>query len=156
MAKTKAELEEYLNDESDETPGRGGTGSVSLDFTGIEEFGAIPDGLYDATVFAVEPQRAKSNDNPFLKWTFALQDPQYPNRKMFHNTSLLPQSRWVVKQLLTALGVPTEGVVELNFRELLGLPCRLQLTTEMYEGEPRNKVKKVFPAGSEAAESDTL
>jgi hypothetical protein len=126
---------------------------LRVDFTDVRDggFEPLPEGEYEATVFEVEQKVGQSSGKPYLNWQFKLQDPNYDNRRAFFMTSLSPNALWKLKDTLKALGVDEEdlaGNFELDPQELVGTECTIKIGHEEYNGEVRDRVLDVLPAGS--------
>lgn len=121
--------------------------AVSVDFTDVEVRILLPEGIYDAEVEEVE---LKGGDKPYLSWKFKTidDDPKLNGKTLYNNTSLLPQSLWVLASLLDCLGVERpEGAMDLDLEELVGLTIALQVEHEEYEGQTKSRVTSFMPAG---------
>jgi len=119
---------------------------ISLDFTGVQggDFEPLPKGKYNATVFEVTEEESKAG-KPYLSFQFKIQDEGFNNRRAFLNASLQPQALWNVKGILKNLGVEgLDGQFELDLDDLAGKPCQILIGHEVYEGETRDRVKKVL------------
>lgn len=122
--------------------------TVHLNLTGIQSgFEAIPDGYYHVVVQEAAHTTSREG-NEMLALRFAVQAPEdHAGRLLFANFSLLPQALWKVKQLLEALDPYGDysGPVQFDVVDLLNLECVAVVTTEMYQGEKRNRVARVMP-----------
>ncbi len=130
---------------------------VKLDFTGIEarEFEPLPVGRYFARVTNCQyvEQSARSGE-PTIAWEFTCEGGDYDGRKGFLNTSLQPQAKWAVKRVLLALGMPKEeleGELDFEPEDMNGRECVIVIGHETYEGEKRQRVRRVL--GPDAASS---
>ena len=76
------------------------TSKISVDFTGVETRILLPEGVYNAKVQSVEMEQ--NDGKPYLKWTFRTidEDPKLNDKPLYNNTSLQPQSLWVLGSLL--------------------------------------------------------
>lgn len=134
------------------------TSAVNVDFTDVEVRVLLPEGVYDATVEKVTQE--ENNGKPYLSWEFKTidDDPKFDKKKLYNNTSLQPQSLWVLAQLLDCLGVERpEGPMDLDLEELIGLEISLHVEHEEYEGKTRAKVVDFMAmADSDADEVETV
>jgi hypothetical protein len=115
--------------------------TVSVDFSDVEVRVLLPEGMYDAVVDEVKLE--DNNGKPYLAWKFKTQDsdPKFNDKALYNNTSLQPQSLWVLASLLDCLGVDRpDGAMDLDLEELKGKPIVLQVEHEEYEGKIRGKV----------------
>lgn len=121
--------------------------SVKVDFTGVETRVLLPEGVYNAKVAEVELE--PNDGKPYLKWTFRTidDDPKLNDKPLYNNTSLQPQSLWVLGSLLETLGVERpDGAMDLDLEELVGLEIGLVVEHEEYQGKQRAKVVDFTPA----------
>jgi hypothetical protein len=132
---------------------------VRVDFTNVSDgsFAPLPEGNYEATVFQVEQKVGKDSGKPYLNWQFKIQGGEFDGRRAFYMTSLSPGALWKLKQVLKNLGYTDEqlgGEFELDLSDLPGLECVVVITHEQYQGETRDRVTDVLPAGT-ASVGDT-
>lgn len=127
---------------------------VTLNFENVTSgMEPLPRGIYPATLFEVKSGTSKSSNKPMLSLTFKIQyPPEYSNRQAWTNLSLQPQALWRVKEVLIALGVAPEELkteVEVDWDDLLGAECRLQIDHRIYDGKVRQETSKILaPAAS--------
>lgn len=130
---------------------------VNLNMKDVSVGGVIPEGEYIVTVDEVSVEESQQG-NQYLKWVFKVIDGPQKNSKIYHNTSLLPQSLFNLKNLLIALGVPVpDKAFQLNLDECEGCNCGVTVTHETYDGKKRPRVTDVFPLDAsdvEDAEDD--
>lgn len=118
---------------------------VNLNMKDVSVGGVIPEGEYIVTVDEVSVEES-TQGNQYLKWVFKVIDGPQKNSKIYHNTSLLPQSLFSLKNLLIALGVPVpDKAFQLNLDECEGCNCGVTVTHETYDGKKRSRVTDVFP-----------
>jgi hypothetical protein len=131
------------------------TSKISVDFTGVETRILLPEGIYNAKVASVEME--PNDGKPYLKWTFRTidDDPKLNDKPLYNNTSLQPQSLWVLGSLLETLGVDRpDGAMDLDLDELVDLELGLVVEHEEYQGKQRAKVVDFTPAGSSDDDGD--
>lgn len=126
---------------------------ISVDFTNVGDggFEPLPEGMYEATVFEVEQRIGKDSGKPYLNWQFKIQGGDYDGRRAFYMTSLAPNALWKLKQVLINLGFDKEDLVgnfDLDITSLPGLDCTIVIEHEAYNGEMRDRVINVLPAGN--------
>lgn len=118
---------------------------VNLNMKDVSVGGVIPEGEYIVAVDEVSVEDSQQG-NQYLKWVFKVIDGPQKNSKIYHNTSLLPQSLFNLKNLLIALGVPVpDKAFQLNLDECEGCNCGVTVTHETYDGKKRSRVTDVFP-----------
>jgi len=109
---------------------------VQVDFTGIEDNYNIPEGWYQCIVEDVEQKTAKESQGKYLAWKFSIIQGENKNKSLFFNTSLQPQSLFVLKGLLHALGVEVpSGAFNIQLSALLGKVLSIRVGAEEYQGK---------------------
>lgn len=127
---------------------------VNLNMKDVSVGGVIPEGEYIVTVDEVSVEESQQG-NQYLKWVFKVIDGPQKNIKIYHNTSLLPQSLFNLKNLLIALGVPVpDKAFQLNLDECEGCNCGVTVTHETYDGKKRSRVTDVFPLDASDVEGE--
>jgi len=127
---------------------------LNLNMKDVSVGGVIPEGEYAVTVDEVSVEESQQG-NQYLKWVFKVLDGKQKGSKIYHNTSLLPQSLFNLKNLLIALGVPVpDKAFQLNLDECEGCNCGVTIAHETYDGKKRSRVTDVFPLDSTGVEDD--
>ena len=127
---------------------------VNLNLKDVSVGGVIPEGEYIVTVDEVSVEESQQG-NQYLKWVFKVLDGKQKGSKIYHNTSLLPQSLFNLKNLLIALGVPVpDKAFQLNLDECEGCNCGVTITHETYDGKKRTRITDVFPLDASDVEAD--
>lgn len=132
---------------------------LNLDFTNVQGgFDTVPKGTYAAVVYAVEQKYSNTSGQPYLNWQFKIQGGEQNGRIVFDATSLQPKALWKLKAHLKAIdpSLSLDGMCDLDTDELLGSECRVVVDHEMYDGEPRARVKKLLAADAMAGGSDDI
>lgn len=131
--------------------------TVNFADTGDLEFGAIPSGKYHAKITGGEMREAGPNSkNPgsqYVNWEFTIQQGSFEDRKVWTNTSLLPQALFGLKALLLASGRYTKEQLaeELTFDidTLVSSDVVITVGQREYNGDVRNEVKRYAPYDAE-------
>ena len=127
---------------------------LNLNMKDVSVGGVIPEGEYIVTVDEVSVEESQQG-NQYLKWVFKVLDGKQKGSKIYHNTSLLPQSLFNLKNLLIALGVPVpDKAFQLNLDECEGCNCGVTIAHETYDGKKRSRVTDVFPLDASDVEAD--
>ena len=127
---------------------------VNLNMKDVSVGGVIPEGEYIVTVDEVSVEESQQG-NQYLKWVFKVLDGKNKGSKIYHNTSLLPQSLFNLKNLLIALGLPVpDKAFQLNLDECEGCNCGVTIAHETYDGKKRSRVTDVFPIDASDVEVD--
>lgn len=112
----------------------------------------LPAGMYDATIQNVEPTISKNSQKLMAKVTFAIPADQYPadyvdgnpNGTILTHYIMLEKdvrSKFALKQFCQKIGAPLSNRVDLN--TWIGLPAKLEIINEMWEGQPQARISKV-------------
>ena len=127
---------------------------LNLNMKDVSVSGLIPEGEYAVTVDEISLEESQQG-NQYLKWVFKVLDGKQKGSKIYHNTSLLPQSLFNLKNLLIALGVPVpDKAFQLNLDECEGCNCGVTIAHETYDGKKRPRVTDVFPLDASDVEVD--
>lgn len=112
-------------------------------------------GRYPTKVTALEyVEASQRSGEPALAWQFTVQGGEYADRIGFLNTSLQPQARWSTMRILIALGFSEEEIKsrDWDFEDpevidsILGRDCIMAIGHQMYEGEKRQRVRRILSA----------
>lgn len=128
-----------------------------VDASKVSKFEVLPKGDYEAIIDDCEFGYSKNSGAPMLTWKFKLTDPEFNNRTFFFYTTLNKDfGIAMLKKVLMVSGAQVDMSC-LNPQELaesgetIGLPIKVKLGIQTYEGEKRNNVKDV-DVSSEGAE----
>ena len=119
--------------------------SIKLDFSNVTggDYTPIPAGDYTVEVEKVENRTAKSG-NEMLSLTFNVMEGEYEGRKIF-DLYLLTE-----KDLLLAVGVDTEGMVDLDADDLVGEVFVANIEIQQSPGyDAQNRIKRHKPLGED-------
>lgn len=121
--------------------------SIKLDFSNVTggNFEPIPAGDYVVEIEKVENRTAKSG-NEMLSLTFNVMEGEYEGRKIFDLYVLTEKALWKLKDLLVAVGVDTEGMVDLDVDDLVGEVFVANIEIQESQGyDPQNRIKQHKP-----------
>jgi len=125
---------------------------LTVDFTNVESREVLPEGEYIVKVADIEVREGQKGN--YLNWTLEVATGQFEGRKVFNSTSLSPQSLWVLRNTLEALGVKTNSSkFQMDLNSYIGLTMGIRLEHKVFEGKKRAKVVDVFPL-EEASEEE--
>ena len=125
----------------------------------VREFEPLPTGRHLSKLSSVEyiAESSRSGE-PAIAWQYTVDGGEYDGRKAFLNTSLQPQSLWSTQRVLLALGMSKEEAdaldwdtdepagIQSSLDELLESPCVIVIGHEMFEGQKRQRVRRVLSA----------
>lgn len=134
--------------------------SLTIDFTETEnmpegQFELLDPGIYEVEVFEASETEAQSGRNG-LNVQFKITEERANNRRVFR-TWWLPMENEMgtekagymmhfLKKFLNTVNpeIDTEGELDLDPSDIIGLPCRVQVAHEEYNGEERDVVDSVL------------
>ena len=137
---------------------------VPVSFGDVESktFDILPVGRYPSKVTGVEYSVSDKSGEPYLAWEFTVSEGEFANRKSFLNSSLQVEdkekgkkdARWATQRILVALGFTKEELdaKEWDFEDpeiidsLMDRDCIVSIGHQMYEGEKRQRVRRVLSA----------
>lgn len=127
---------------------------IRVDFTDVQDTGFTPldVGTYNAVVFDAGVREGRTSGKPYVNWEMKIVDGDSAGRRAWYTTSLQPQSLWKLRQVLVNLGTnpeELEGDFELELADYIGRTCRIVIGHEEYNGEVRDRVVDVLPAGED-------
>lgn len=122
---------------------------LNLDFSSVPSREPLEEGTYLLTIAEAE-EKQSSTGNPMISITYDVVSTadgiEVPGqRKLWDNYSLVEKALFKVKELLEALGYDTDQLVEMDVTDLVGQQVMAKVIQETYNGEIRNRVKKVYP-----------
>lgn len=117
---------------------------INIDFSSVPSREALPDGMYNLQIDKIQ-ETVSPAGNPMWSVTFNVLEVE-GKRKLWDNFVFVEQSLWRVKEFFDALGLDTSEIVSMEPEELLGYTVQARVTTEDFQGEARNRIKKYFSA----------
>jgi hypothetical protein len=112
----------------------------------------IPPGEYPVRCESVENKQSK-NDADMLVWVFVGTGGKAKGKKFWLYTVLDDHQK--VGKTLEALGVAVEdGEVEFDLDEVVDQECNGEVYTDVYNGERRSKLRKVYAGDAESEEEE--
>lgn len=106
--------------------------------------GPVSEGVHLFEIVKGEQKTAQSG-NDYIAWSLMVKEGSADDGKMvWHNTSLTPQSRWVLEQFLDAVEAPSTG--RGNPEAFIGKFVGASIYHEDYQGVPKARVERVFLA----------
>ena len=117
--------------------------AINLDFSSVPSREPLEEGVYHLQIAKVE-ETTSSAGNPMLAVEYDVLGVE-GNRKLWDNYVLIDKCLWKVKELFDALGIDTSALVEMDVDELVGMEVQAKVIQETYNGDIKNRVKKVMP-----------
>lgn len=111
--------------------------TMELDFTGVSSSNFIPEGVHSVVISGASFTKASTNSDQ-LEVIFQTADGAI--RKAWF--SLMPQALWKLKGFLETVGIPCEGKINLNPKNLIRKTC--QITVEPDINDPSRLIISRF------------
>lgn len=123
--------------------------ALNLDFSSVPSREPLEEGVYLLQISEAE-EKISSTGNPMISVMFDVLSTQdgetvEGQRRLWDNYSLQAQALFKLKELLSALGIDTSAVVDMEVSDLIGQQILAKVVQETYNGELRNRVKKIYP-----------
>ena len=116
---------------------------INVNLNDVESgFEVYPDGQY--VVQIQETSKIKKSDaGAYILWIAKILDGDYEGKLISWNTSLLPQSLWVLRSMLEVIELEwdEEGF---EMEDAFGLELGIENEVRQYEGSDRNNVTRFF------------
>lgn len=124
-------------------------GTMSVDFSEVEDKRGgkrYKPGDYGVKVVEVTKGKTQNKGTPQISFKCKFVEGKYKGDTIFHNCNLLPQSLWVLRNALEALGkkVPKK-VVKIDLNGLVGKKMGITIEDDEYENKVRSRVVDTFP-----------
>ena len=138
---------------------------LRVDFSEVQEFDLIPEGVYRACVTEQEVRESNSSEYPYINWTYTIVGSANDNRKVWLMTSLSPKALFRLKAFLIAAGETKESLAsdfEMDPDKYVGKEMSIQIkhekdTRQGREGKLQDRVGDVYAVGmiAEGLKSET-
>lgn len=134
---------------------------LTVDFSQVETFEALPPGEYPVVIESVEVRQSETGEFPYLNFTLVIPDGEYANRKLWFIGSLSPKALWRLQATFASFGLEgdeheldvDDGTGVLLNPQLVGLPAIARVSNELYQGRMTSRVNDLIGAEGAAAES---
>ena len=114
---------------------------ISVDMSDAGGSFKCRDGIYGATVEEITQEESQEG-NDYLLWHITVDN----GSKLLHNTSLLPQSLWNLRQTMEACGMEVpESTLDIDLDDLEGSQLGIEVENEVFQGKKRPRIVDTFP-----------
>ena len=100
----------------------------------------VPPGTYECKVQSVEESTTKEGGHPMWIVHFTIEAGEHAGRTVLDRLFFTPKALPRVKLACRALGVDTDGEVELEPEMVMGERCQLVVRTKSFKGRQENEV----------------
>lgn len=129
--------------------------TISVNMEGVKSFKALPEGEYAVRVSDVQVETSENSGKQYLAWELEVSEGTHEGSKLFHNTSLQPQSLFNLRNLLEAAGMEVpDGAMDLDLNELMNLEFGVTVEHENYQGKDKARIVDVFSLDEESDEGE--
>lgn len=125
---------------------------VKVDFTGVEAFQRVSEGIHHAKISDIQEKTSQGGDS-MLQVAFEVTSGEDKGNKVFDNLVLTDKALWKFKSLLQILGMKCDGKVNVDLDKLIGKTLDINVTHEEYNGQIRARVSD-FMKPSTASSDD--
>lgn len=124
---------------------------IKVDMTNVQDgFVTVPEGDYICKVSKITLETSEKGSK-YLKWEFVIGIGEYKGQKIWHNTSLLPQALFNLRNTIQALGIDVPKTVQsIDTDKYIGKIVGITVVHEEYQGKPKAKVADLWRAAKSA------
>lgn len=117
---------------------------IKLDFSNVTggNFEPMPAGDYTLEIEKVESKVSKAGNNMLNITYVTVDEGEHKGNKVFDLYVLTEKALWKLKDLFTAIGFDTDGLVDFDPEDLVGQTILANVIVEQNDGyDPQNKIK---------------
>lgn len=126
---------------------------VRVDFTGVESFTKVSEGVHPAKIVKVE-ETTTQGGNDAIKATFEVTKGGDKGNRVIEVFPLTDTALWKLKGMLQAIGMKAEGKVQIDLDRLVGKTCKVSVIHEEYNGSYRAKVDEFLKLSANTDDDD--
>ena len=115
---------------------------VNINLDDVKELQPVPAGNYVCRVADGEVKEGPKGK--YIKWTLDISEGEFAGQQLWNNTSLIPDAQFGLKRFLQACNFEW-GKASFDTADVIGCEVMVKVVQDMYEGEPKNKVKGFIP-----------
>lgn len=115
---------------------------VNINLDDVKELQPVPAGNYVCRI--IDGEVKDGPKGKYIKWTFEIIEGEFAGQQQFNNTSLVPEAQFGLKRMLQACNFEW-GKASFDTADVVGSEVIVKVVMDIYEGEPKNKVKGFIP-----------
>lgn len=113
---------------------------VKVNMTGVESYTRCPEGEWLARLKKIEIGEVQGSGDDALKAQFEVIKGSAKGNTVFETFSLSERALWKLKSFLDAIGMKSDGKLNLDLDKLEGKICIIDVNHEDYNGSKRAKI----------------
>ena len=115
---------------------------VNINLDDVKELQPVPAGNYVCRV--IDGIVKEGPKGKYIAWTLEITEGEFAGQQQWHNTSLVANAQFGLKRFLQACNFEWEKT-SFDTADVIGCEVIAKVVQDMYEGEPKNKVKGFTP-----------
>ena len=113
---------------------------VKVNMTGVESYTKCPEGEWLAQLKKIELGEVQGSGDDALKAQFEVIKGKAKGNTVFETFSLAEKALWKLKSCLDALGMKSDGKLQLDLDKMEGKICMIEVIHDEYNGSKRAKI----------------
>ena len=126
---------------------------MKVDFTGVESYQRVSEGIHRAKISEIQEKTSQGGD-PMLQIAFEVIKGDDKGNKVFDSLVLTDKALWKVKSLLQVLNMKCEGKVAVDLDNMIGKVLDINVIHEEYNGVTRAKISEYTKANDSKSSVD--
>jgi len=127
---------------------------VRVDLTGVESYTRCPEGEWLARLKKIDVGEVQGSGDDALKAQFEVIKGEAKGNTVFETFSLSEKALWKLKSFLDAVGMKSDGKLNLDLDKMEGKICIIEVIHDEYNGVKRAKINSYIKPTSEGDDDD--
>ena len=127
---------------------------VKVNMTGVESYTRCPEGEWLARLKKIEIGEVQGSGDDALKAQFEVIKGSAKGNTVFETFSLSERALWKLKSFLDAIGMKSDGKLNLDLDKLEGKICIIDVNHEDYNGSKRAKISAYIKPSDDPDEDE--
>lgn len=127
---------------------------VRVDLTGVESYTRCPEGEWLARLKKIDVGEVQGSGDDALKAQFEVIKGEAKGNSVFETFSLSEKALWKLKSFLDAVGMKSDGKLNLDLDKMEGKICIIEVIHDEYNGVKRAKINSYIKPTSEGDDDD--
>lgn len=127
---------------------------VRVDLTGVESYTRCPEGEWLARLKKIDVGEVQGSGDDALKAQFEVIKGEAKGNTVFETFSLSEKALWKLKSFLDAVGMKSDGKLNLDLDKMEGKICIIEVIHDEYNGVKRAKINSYIKSTSEGDDDD--